>query len=144
VDEAVVNLLSHNLSYVGSSSLFMIGNPELIFDLLFERVHVFLYLDFAKLFALAAKRGVRLQWSTEKPTDHPGDARVRFPGTDAYGVLVVDEDGRVDRSMLLLGFFGRIYGDFTPPRDLIKTLAARPIRPRPAASHEGGEPAVAR
>ena len=84
----LVDVVRHNMRDMMGYSLFLIGNRELVMDLLFERVAIFLYMDFEKFFALAAKQGVTLRWATRKETQRATKLTNAIPGSPgAHGVV---------------------------------------------------------
>src|SRR6185503_18417284 len=113
----LVDVARHNMRDMMGHSLFAIGNRELIMDLLFERVVIFLCTDFEKFFALAAEQGVRLRWATRKETQKATKMTNVIPGSPgAHGVVVTREGETELDELLLYGFFRRVFGDFTLPR----------------------------
>ena len=124
----LVDVAKHNMRDWMGYSLFLIGNRDLIFDLLFERVVVLLYLDFETFFKLAAAQGVTLVWATRKETARASRLTNEIPGSPgAHGVRITNRgDSEVDE-LLLYGFFRRVFGDFTPPSDLLKLLKRRVV-----------------
>jgi hypothetical protein len=87
-------------------------------DLLFERVVIFFYMDFERFFKLAADHGVKLRWATRKETQRATKLTNAIPGSPgAHGVVVTRQGESEVDEILLYGFFRRIFGDFTPPRD---------------------------
>lgn len=134
----LVDVVRHNMRDMMGYSLFVIGNRELIMDLLFERVVVFLYMDFERFFKLAAKDGIMLRWATRKETQRATKLTNAIPGSPrAHGVVVTRQGESELDELLLYGFFRRIFGDFTPPRDLLKLLkrrtTSRDLEPTPEA-----------
>lgn len=125
----LVDIARHNMRDMMGYSLFLIGNRELIMDLLFERVVIFLYMDFEKFFALAAKEGVTLRWATRKETQGATKVTNAIPGSPgSHGVVVTRAGEKEVDELLLYGFFRRVFGDFTPPSDLLKLLKRRALR----------------
>jgi hypothetical protein len=130
ISGGLVDVVGHNMRDMMGYSLFVIGNRELIMDLLFERVVILLYMDFERFFALAAKEGIKLRWATRKETQRATKLTNAIPGSPgAHGVVVMREAADEVEELLLYGFFRRIFGDFTPPGELLKLLKKR-TRPK--------------
>ncbi|MGE0273787.1 MAG: hypothetical protein AB7P84_21160 [Alphaproteobacteria bacterium] len=122
----LVDIVRHNMRDMMGYSLFLIGNPELVMDLLFERVVICMFMDFRRFFALAKEDGIALRWATRKETHRAAKLTNAIPGSPgAHGVIVTRGVADDVEEVLLYGFFRRIFGDFTPPRDLLKLLKQR-------------------
>lgn len=122
----LVDVVRHNMRDMMGYSLFLIGNRELVMDLLFERVLIFLFMDFGRFFALAKKDGITLRWATRKETQRATKLTHPIPGSPgAHGVIVTRDAEDEFEELLLYGFFRRAFGDFTPPRDLLRLLKQR-------------------
>jgi len=125
----LINLAHNSLTDKMGHSPFLIGHPELVMDLLFERVFVYLYFDYAKFFAVAAEHGLTLEWVTDRPPQSKTVVRNPILGSpQAYGVRLT-RNGITDSVMILEGFFRHAISDFTPPNDLVKVLLDRELRP---------------
>jgi hypothetical protein len=139
ISQGLVDVAQHNMRDMMGYSLFLVGNRDLIMDLLFERVVILLYMDFERFFKMAADQGITLVWATRKETQRATRLTNVIPGSPgAHGVRVTRRDESEVNELLLYGFFRRIFGDFTPPRDLLKMLqrptAPADLEPAPVAS----------
>lgn len=125
----IVDLVRHNMRDVMGYPLFLLGASEPTIDLVMRRVFVFVHFDFTRFFALAEADGIKLEWATNKHTQQHRQLSAVIPGSPgAYGVRVTRSSSRSDVTgeTLLFGFFRRVFGDFTPPSELLTLLRKPP------------------
>jgi hypothetical protein len=119
------DLVDMNLSGMWAPPLFLWPvKEELVFDLLFGRLKLFVQLDYQRFFLLAATEGIDLQWTKRKDLGELAKLSKSIPGSPgAAGVTAnILNDPLAIEQHLLIGFFARIFLELMCPRQLIALI----------------------
>lgn len=128
------DLVRHNLQVPWGMPLFVWpvtadGLREHIADLVLQRIRLFAQLDMEAFFRFAGSEGVQLTWLTGKAGEEIKQFSAPFPDfPKATGVRARLPDGT--EQDLLIGFFSRIFGHLTSPRELIDLIRRFPDQER--------------
>lgn len=121
----VVDLIAHNMHDPLGTPIFLLPNLEIVKDLIMRRLRVFVQFDFRRFFEQASLQGIKLSWASRKDTESYKKLSGIIPGSPgSYGVRVTIPGA--PEQILLGGFFRRVIGDFTLPRDLLKMIKQYP------------------
>lgn len=121
----VADLIAHNMYDPLATPIFIFQDPEIVKNLIMGRLRVFVQFDFRRFFEQASSQGMQLSWASQKETeDYKGMSGI-IPGSPGSYAVRVTIPGAPEQ-ILLGGFFRRVIGDFTPPRDLLAMMKRFP------------------
>jgi hypothetical protein len=101
------------------------GIHHYLVDLALGRIRLFAYFDMDAFFRLAQAADISCSWITGKDAEEIKKFSRRFPGhPNAWGVRAALRDGSTQD--LLAGFFGRLFGHYATPRQLIEMIQRMP------------------
>jgi hypothetical protein len=115
-----VDVVDYNLRTPISDPIFMLSPHEMVFNLILERVRIFVQFDCEAFFHLAERDGIKMGWVRGNEAESIKKLSMRFPGTDAWGAFAELPSG--ERMTLLVGFLCRPYANFATPRQMISMM----------------------
>jgi hypothetical protein len=135
-----VKLVEYNLNVPMADPVFNWPNSTMVFDLVMDRVRIFVQFDVEAFFRLAKGHGINMRWLQGKEAEKIRKFSMRFPGTDAWGVLAELPDGH--RQTLMAGFLARPYMNFATPLQMIEMIKRWPEQMTKIDPHKSFESAV--
>ena len=119
------NLVQMNLYAMWPPPIFLWHMPpELVMDLLFERVSVFAQLDYSKLFDAAHAQGIEMRWANADELGEMRNVATAIPGSPRASAVGIRLAAKPDlpEQFLLAGFFSRVFLEFMSPSQLLKLV----------------------
>jgi hypothetical protein len=128
--EPIIDIVRYSMTVPWAMPVFLWplgfeGIYQHLVDLALGRIRVFAYFDMDGFFRLAQSAGISCSFITGKDAEEIKKFSRRFPGhPNAWGVRAALPDGSTQD--LLAGFFGRLFGHYATPRQLIEMIQRMP------------------